>query len=408
MAFAYHACGAEVALAADPSLVAVRFADVPASKRAAALDAWGAGPLNRGVTLADDGLVLVPAGCRPLPALIAGLAGERAISEARAVFRTGISSTRAIASQRLLIGIDEAADVGQLVASLGLDDVDLSPWRISGVIAREADVFAVARTAAALPGVTHAEPEFLIVGHQPRVAAGQAPAAAALSPSRREVMIAILDDGIDTSHKQLAGQIVDSYDAASGDAWQEPWPWDGHGTASALLAADQVPGCGLLAVRIAVSAMAGGPWQSRTSIIADAIDWAWQRGAAVILICRQGVPPSGEIAAAIDRARSRGRCGRGSIVVAGSDGSALAFPANLPGVIGVSGDGQPQGPDLPLPVAARGNRCLPLGVAAATAPIVAGACALLVRENPTLNEADARRIMARGFDIADPLRLATG
>lgn len=408
MAYAYDAGRAEVALTADPSLVAVRFAPLPASKRAAALAAWGAGPLNHGVDLAEDGMILVPVGGRPLPAVIAGLATERAISDVRPVFRIGDGSTRAIASQRLLIGIDEAADVGELVTSIGLDDVELSPWRISGAVDRATDVFAAARAAARLPGVTHAEPEFLIVGHQPRVAPGQATGVPAGHAGQRDVMIAVLDDGIDTAHPQMAGQIVDSYDAASGDAWQDPWPWDGHGTASALLAADHVRGCGLLAVRIASSAMPGGPWQSRTSIIADAIDWAWQRGAAVILIGRQDVPPSGEIAAAIDRARGRGRGGRGAVIIAASDGDALTFPASLPGVIAVTGEQPPQRPDLPLPVAAHGARCAGLRGAAAAAPLVAGRCGQLLSDNPAWNEADVHRAIALRSATADPQRLVAG
>jgi hypothetical protein len=38
--------------------------------------------------------------------------------------------------------------------------------------------------------------------------------------------------------------------------------------------------------------------------------------------------------------------------------------------------------------------------------VVAAACALLMSENPTLNEADVRRIMARGLENAGPPGLA--
>jgi thermitase len=61
---------------------------------------------------------------------------------------------------------------------------------------------------------------------------------------------------------------VGNYDAIDDDAFQEPNPWDGHGTACAGLAAaihnnergirGTGGGCSLLAVRIAYSSQPGG------------------------------------------------------------------------------------------------------------------------------------------------------
>jgi thermitase len=60
---------------------------------------------------------------------------------------------------------------------------------------------------------------------------------------------------------------VGNYDAIDDDAFQEPNPWDGHGTACAGLAAAihnnergirGTGGCSLLAVRIAYSSQPGG------------------------------------------------------------------------------------------------------------------------------------------------------
>lgn len=73
-----------------------------------------------------------------------------------------------------------------------------------------------------------------------------------------------------------------NYDGVDDDTFQEPKPWDAHGTACAGLAAaihgnetgikGIGGGCSLIAVRIAYSQFDGADWTSRNSWIKRAID----------------------------------------------------------------------------------------------------------------------------------------
>jgi subtilisin-like proprotein convertase family protein len=227
-----------------------------------------------------------------------------------------------------------------------------------------------------------------------------------------------------------------------GDSFQEPKPWDGHGTACAGLAAavhDNVVGirgigggCSLMAARIAYSQQEGANWTTSNSWIARAIDWAWENGADVLSNSWGGGTPSSAIINAFGRARTQGRGGKGSVVVvaAGNDSSAVDFPGNLPNVLTVSasnefdqfktktsGDGETWwgsnfGPEVDVAAPGVHNWTTDIsgssgyrignytdfnGTSSAT-PIVAGACGLILSANPNLTEAEVRAIVR---DTAD-------
>jgi len=156
------------------------------------------------------------------------------------------------------------------------------------------------------------------------------------------IIVAIIDEGVDTGHIDLASKIVTPYDATDGDNDQEPNSWDGHGTACAGIAAASanngtgVAGIGwnvkILPVRIAFSNYSGGDWVTTNSIIEDGIRTAVDRGAHVLSNSWGGGTPSSAINSAIDYAIVENR------VVVFSAGNWLAlyggpknvsYPANL-------------------------------------------------------------------------------
>ena len=94
-----------------------------------------------------------------------------------------------------------------------------------------------------------------------------------------------------TAHPDLAASVVGQYDGTDDDSFQEPNPWDGHGTSCAGLAAaignaigvkGVGAGCSILAVRIAYSRAPQSDWITTNEIIARSIDWSWQNGAWVL------------------------------------------------------------------------------------------------------------------------------
>jgi subtilisin family serine protease len=70
---------------------------------------------------------------------------------------------------------------------------------------------------------------------------------------------------------------------------------------------------------------------------ADAIDWCWRQGAAVLNNSWGGGAPSDAISRAFARARTQGRNGLGAVVAiaAGNDQLPIDFPGDLPGYVTV-------------------------------------------------------------------------
>ena len=128
--------------------------------------------------------------------------------------------------------------------------------------------------------------------------AGAAIAEVAPSPS---IIVAILDEGVDTTHPDLGG-VTRSYDGTDDDEFQEPKANDAHGTACAgivgatanndLGVRGVAAGCSMFAVRIAYSDNTGENWVSTNEWIARSIDWSWSNGADVLSNSWGGGSPS--------------------------------------------------------------------------------------------------------------------
>ncbi len=173
------------------------------------------------------------------------------------------------------------------------------------------------------------------------------------------IIIAVLDDGVQIGHPDLAAKIVAPFDSVTGD--NDPSPFDtaitrqedGHGTAVAgivgassannLGVAGTCRQCRIMPIRIFRSELVGSTVQliGSVSITTNAINWAVNNGAA-ILSNSWGQTPSSSVTNAFRNAVLNGRGGLGAFVAvaAGNNYQAeVAYPASLasllPGFVAV-------------------------------------------------------------------------
>lgn len=264
---------------------------------------------------------------------------------------------------------------------------------------------------------------------------------------RGAVTIAVVDDAVDTRHREFAGRVAGQWDAATGAPSSLPQGWQPHGTKVAGLAlagGEHVTGAAptalLLGVRVpSLSTHVGDPTE------ADGIRWAVDHGADVI--CCAWSPPnpspeSGQLPehtrAALDWALKQGRSGKGCVVVfsSGNDGSDLALNgyASHPGVMVVgacnrhgtrpsySGWGDAlwcvvpsNDPGDSLGAQMTYTTTTPIGsfllgstfytddfgFTSAACAIAAGACAELLSVNQDLTSLEVREIVAQACDKVD-------
>ncbi|GFG52559.1 hypothetical protein CQY20_09270 [Mycolicibacterium agri] len=165
-----------------------------------------------------------------------------------------------------------------------------------------------------------------------------------ITKGHKDIKVAVLDEGVDTSHPALKSAVVAERDFIGGNGDSAmPAGDDAHGTACAgvVVSRDrQFPGiaprCSLIAARIAMDD-GTGHWVFDDFATADAIDWCWRQGAAVLSNSWGGGAPSDAISRAFARARTQGRGGLGSVVAiaAGNDEAPIDFPGDLPGYVTV-------------------------------------------------------------------------
>ena len=321
------------------------------------------------------------------------------------------------------------------------------------------------RRVARLPGVEFVEPEFVVLGRHRHstapsaawLAINQVPmqridarAAWKAKVASRAVTIAVLDCGVMASHPDLKPAIGSTWDATTGTKRQSPPPWDSHGTSCAGLAAGTraqsagvrgvAAGCRLMAIRIGKTPTRLGTYVTTTSWLSRGIDWAWEHGADVLTMSYGGGPRSAAVVAALERARSRGRDGKGAVLIASagngdSPRTPVEFPATLGWVFAVAATDNRDRPKRTLTnqepwisasgpavdIAAPGVGCYTTTVpdptegetglytsafsgTSASTPLVAGAAALVLGANPELTERAVRRLLAA---TADKVRTVT-
>lgn len=260
-----------------------------------------------------------------------------------------------------------------------------------------------------------------------------------ITTGNKDIRVAVLDEGVDTGHPALSSAVVAQRDFIGGNGNSAmPSGDDAHGTACAgvVLSRDTTfpgiaPKCSLIAARIGMDDGSGqGTWISDDFATADAIDWCWRQGAAVLSNSWGGGAPSDAVSRAFGRARTQGRGGLGSLVViaAGNDEIPIDFPGDLAGyfTVGASNPaderkthGSSDGEDwwgsnygATLSLLAPGVFIWTTDIAgsagyetgdftktfngtSSATPAVAGAAALMISANPALSASAVRQILGQ-------------
>ena len=185
------------------------------------------------------------------------------------------------------------------------------------------------------------DPFFPQQWHLPRV---QAEAAWDITRGDPAVVIAVIDDGVDLDHEDIAraGKIVAPIDVLGGDADPRPGPGDSHGTCVAGVAlangnnaigvSGMAPDCSLMPIRLL------GTAQSDVTE-AQAFTHAVDNGAAVISNSwgptdnGGPAPLPGIVSDAFNHAVNTGRGGLGTVILfaAGNGNESVSAPASLDG-----------------------------------------------------------------------------
>ena len=168
----------------------------------------------------------------------------------------------------------------------------------------------------------------------------------AITEGDSDVIVAVLDNGVQLTHPDLADNIITGYDCLQNISGGAPvTAYDTHGTPVAgIIAAIKdngigisgvAPDCKILPVRVADSVYVS------TVAAAAGFNWAVEHGADVINCSWGGSAPCGLLTAAISNATTQGRDGKGCAVIfaAGNtvngDNGAVSYPGSLYNVMAV-------------------------------------------------------------------------
>jgi subtilisin family serine protease len=180
-----------------------------------------------------------------------------------------------------------------------------------------------------------------------------APEAWEITTGDPNIVLAVLDTGVDSNHPDLINNMVPGYDFWEDDDLPDPalvhWR-NAHGTACAGLIAAQgnnsigVSGvawnCNIMPIRV-YSASAQGQWDFTTRADrATAIRWAAASGAHILSNSwagTQAMPPIESAIADVTKPGGLGRDGKGCVVfcASGNDNDSVRWPARYPEVIAV-------------------------------------------------------------------------
>lgn len=239
------------------------------------------------------------------------------------------------------------------------------------------------------------------------------------------IVVAVVDTGVQADHPDLAGQVLDGADldfSGSDDLGRADAK--GHGTVVAGLIAARgggpdhalgiAPGAKIVPVKVLIQSDRGN------SDLADGITWAADHGAKIINVS-DGGPDNRRVTEAVRHA-----LGKGALVIAstGNDGAAVVSPASLPGVLAVGATDRTgalapfsaRGPQVVLVAPGTdivstfnrgtdgkpGGYNVPATGTSFSAPIVAGAAALVWSKYPRLTAAGVLNRLIRTADDLGP------
>ncbi|MEU6759688.1 type VII secretion-associated serine protease mycosin [Streptomyces sp. NPDC046685] len=266
------------------------------------------------------------------------------------------------------------------------------------------------------------------------------------------VTVAVLDTGVDDSHPDLAGQVLDGTDLIGMGAGRGDKAWARHGTAMAGIIAGHghgpnrgqgvlgiAPQAKILPVRVILEEGDPGRAQARVSkggALADGIRWAADHGADVINLSLGDDSDSAHHEAGEDEAVQYALA-KGVVVVAsagngGESGDRVSYPAAYPGVIAVTAVDRRgkkaafstrnwyatvSAPGVDVVIADPDRAYYEGWGTSAAAAFVSGAAALVRAAHPELSPAQIKKLLedtaadspaggrddARGYGTVDPV-----
>ena len=151
------------------------------------------------------------------------------------------------------------------------------------------------------------------------------------------VLVAVVDTGVDYTHPDLAGKVVLGYDFVNNDA--DPMDDNGHGThVAGIIAAATNNGIGVAGVgfntRVLAVKVLSASGSGFYSTVAQGITYAADHGARIINLSLRGTVSSAILQDAINYAWNKGVL---IVAAAGNDGSnAAVYPAAYPHVLAVA------------------------------------------------------------------------
>ena len=263
------------------------------------------------------------------------------------VFEPGASSGVREAVVAAAAGTASLSGASTAPAGTALPEVGAGSPRIMAVTVEEGQADRVARELAAHPTVASVEPDVLVEAHQVTpedpewddqwgVQKIRAPEMWSYTTGSEEVVVAVVDTGVDDSQPDLEGRVTAGYDFLNEDS--DPADDNGHGTAVASLIAAAGDDTGIAGMCWACHVM---PLKAldedgigHVSDAAEAIVYAVDHGADIINLSLGAWFSSAALSAAVSHANDNG------VLVVASSGNfgttEPTYPAAEPGVLAVA------------------------------------------------------------------------
>jgi subtilisin family serine protease/tetratricopeptide (TPR) repeat protein len=260
-----------------------------------------------------------------------------------------------------------------------------------------------------------------------------APLAWDITTGSSNIVVAVLDDGVDLTHEDLTGKFVQGYDFIDNDNTPQPGGNGDiyHGTACAGLIAANANNnnLGICGVSWGAKIMPIRIMQNDSyvnySTVAQGVIWAKEHNADILNNSYGGSSPSTDLTNAINDAATTGRSGKGCIIVcsAGNDNTDVSYPAYLDNAIAVGAtnendvrwtysntgssldvvapSGQSGGGNgniyttdiMGAGGATSGNYYFHFGGTSAAAPLVSGLAALILSIDPSMTRSQVTKVI---------------